>query len=102
MFIGAIKFNKDIGNWKTLNVKNMDAMFYYALEFNQDISRWDVSRVIGMDQMFTYEIAFNYDISDWDITCRTKTTEMFHMADYKFTNIRKMFRRKYSIYSYSR
>ena len=37
MFQNTSSFNKDIGNWNTSKVINMNYMFFNAIAFNQDI-----------------------------------------------------------------
>jgi surface protein len=58
------KFNGDISNWDTSNVKNMAGMFSYS-KFNKDISNWNTSNVKIMWSMFK-NANFNGDISNWD------------------------------------
>ena len=52
MFYGCQKFNCDISNWDTSNVKDMRYMFWRAWNFNQDISGWDVSNCENFTEMF--------------------------------------------------
>ncbi|WP_425383066.1 BspA family leucine-rich repeat surface protein [Spiroplasma endosymbiont of Melieria omissa] len=39
------KFNQDLSDWDTSNVKDMNFMFYDAKKFNQDILDWDVEKI---------------------------------------------------------
>ena len=63
----AQNFNEDIGNWDTLNVKNMRFMFSGAFVFNQDIGRWDTSNVKNMEYMFYQANEFNQDNGNWNV-----------------------------------
>ena len=45
MFQQSFTFNKDVGNWDTFNVTNMELMFDDAYNFNQDLSGWCVSKI---------------------------------------------------------
>jgi surface protein len=57
------KFNGDISQWNTSNVRNMAIMFA-ASDFDGDISNWDVSNVENMEYLFKNS-KFNGDISNW-------------------------------------
>ncbi len=52
MFAGAEKFNQDLSDWDTSNVKDMNFMFYDAKKFNQDLSVWKVEKVIEYIDFF--------------------------------------------------
>ena len=45
------KFNKNISEWNTSNVKNMRYMFGYT-KFNHDISNWNVDKVVDKVLIF--------------------------------------------------
>lgn len=80
MFLGATRFNGNIGDWDMSRVLYTDNMFDAAQSFNADISRWDVSSVLGMYWMFDNAISFNADISNWDTSSCTDMTGMFFWA----------------------
>ena len=77
MFYEATSFNKDIGDWDTINVENMGSMFQGATIFNQDISGWTTGKVNNMGTMFADAIAFNQDIGGWNTAEVTVMTYMF-------------------------
>ena len=56
MFSSASSFNKDLNNWDTSNVLNMEQMFFKADSFNGDISNWKISNATSLSGMF-YELA---------------------------------------------
>ena len=68
-----MKFNSPINHWNTTNVTNMMSMFLGAFRFNQDIgyypsvstTAWNTSKVIRMDNMFNGAYAFNQNIGNW-------------------------------------
>jgi len=80
MFLGAIIFNQDIGDWDVSTILNMNDMFNDARAFNQDISGWDVSSVTSMRAMFIGAAAFNQDIGAWDVSSVTDMAVMFREA----------------------
>ena len=61
VFYEASSFNKDIVNWNTSKVTNMDIMFNRAFKFNQDIGNWDTSSVTSMIECF-FSNLFNQDL----------------------------------------
>ena len=62
LFTNTDAFNRDISNWDTSKVTNMQAMFKDANGFNQDISDWNVSLATNMTDMFQ-DILFLSDIN---------------------------------------
>ena len=74
------KFNGDISNWNTKNVKNMSWMFAYS-QFNGDISNWDVGNVKNIAGMFLNS-EFNQDISNWDVGNVKDMSWMFYKSKF--------------------
>jgi len=66
MFDRATFFNQDISQWDTSKVVDMSWMFRKATSFNQDISGWDTSKVMNMSWMFSKATSFNQDTSQWN------------------------------------
>jgi len=54
--------------WDTINIVNMNQMFFGSATFNQDISSWDTSNTSLMTQMFKDAISFNQDLSSWCVS----------------------------------
>ena len=85
-------FNGDISKWNTMQVTNMQFMFYSASAFNQAIGSWNTAEVTSMEAMFSSASAFNHDISSWTGTAATTAqTDMFldasaFQAKFKCTN----------------
>ena len=50
IYVNTIKAKNDY--WNTLNVTNMNYMFYYAKAFNQNINYWTVGEETTLDNMF--------------------------------------------------
>jgi surface protein len=75
------KFNRDIGDWETGNVENMQYMFDYASIFNQDINtdgaKWNMGKCEDLQNMFSYALAFEQNLEDWDIKSVTTAEDMF-------------------------
>ncbi|MEN8731226.1 MAG: BspA family leucine-rich repeat surface protein [Bacteroidia bacterium] len=84
MFVNQFTFNQDISNWDVSNVTNMQEMFatsYSQDYFNQDIGNWDVSSVTNMDAMFYNAKSFSQDIGNWDVSSVTNMGMMFYNAN---------------------
>ncbi len=75
MFRETNKFNQDIGNWSTSNVKRMANMFRDASVFQQNISNWDTSSVTSFKNMFkwatTFQAKWECGISGPPSSCNT-------------------------------
>lgn len=69
--------NINISNWDTLNVTNMNGMFYNCYKFNADISNWDVSNVTNMDKMFSQCLEFNQDLDNWKVNDKCSMNWIF-------------------------
>lgn len=70
-------------NWDTSNVTNMAGMFMGASKFNQNIGSWDVSKVAGMGHMFSGATQFNNGGSD---SIKNWKLDSLTTADYMFEN----------------
>jgi len=81
MFYGLTLFNQNISRWNTSNVTNMSSMFYNASNFNMPINTdgdcWNVSNVTNMRSMFAFASKFNQNISNWDVSKVTNMSYMF-------------------------
>ena len=72
MFEGATKFNKDISEWNTANVTDMNHMFEDAKAFRCGygvhdgdvgwVDEWDIRRVTNMNNMFLGATKFNLEM----------------------------------------
>ena len=105
---GLYKFNGDISQWDTSNVKTMFAMFYKS-DFNQPINDWNTSKVEDMERMFQgskfnqpldkwntgnvenmnwmfENTSFNQNISNWEID---KLSSMYNMFIYSPLDLNK-------------
>ena len=71
--------NVDLGNlsnWNTINVTNMENMFWYAGMYSNsfnigDISEWNTGNVTNMTGMFGHtaiNAIYNLDLSSWDVS----------------------------------
>ena len=80
MFLGATKFNEDIGAWDVSNVTNMLCLFGAASSFNQDIGAWNVSNVTNMVGLFFGASEFNQDLTAWDVSKVTDMNSAFFKA----------------------
>ena len=74
------KFNRDISNWDTSNVKSMSEMFYQNEDFNQAIGHWNTKNVTAMISMFHGASSFNQPIGNWDTIRLNNITSMFEDA----------------------
>ena len=52
MFVNAVKFNSDIGDWETSLVTDMSYMFSGATSFNQNLGSWKKNKELTMVEMF--------------------------------------------------
>lgn len=68
VFLGAVKFNRDVSSWDTSAATTMESMFQTASAFNQDLSMWNTSRVTNMYGMFSSADSFDQSLASWDIT----------------------------------
>ena len=95
MFSDANAFNKSIIDWNTINVTDMNNMFFSSGTpiFNKEISLWNVSNVTDMSSMFEGNTAFNNSpnsatnsgtnrdgLNGWDVSSLNKITAMFKGA----------------------
>ncbi len=80
MFLGAKKFNQNIGNWNTSNVTNMSYMFEEATDFNMNIGNWNTAKVTDMRSMFFKASFFNQNIGNWNTANVTLMGSMFEHA----------------------
>lgn len=98
MFLGAAKFNGDIGSWDVHNITEMGSAFYGASSFNRSLNDWDVTNVVNMEIMFYQATAFNGDISLWNVSNVTFMAYMFGKAksfnadisNWKVDNVKNM------------
>ena len=74
-------FGKDIGNFDTSQVTNMNSMFQEAISFNQPIGQWNTSQVTSMGRMFCNAHSFNQPIGQWDTSQVTDMRSMFMKAN---------------------
>ncbi|MEO9482936.1 MAG: BspA family leucine-rich repeat surface protein [Ekhidna sp.] len=80
MFIDAVNFDANIGNWDTRNITHMFRLFEGAKSFNQYIADWDVSKVLNTGSMFKGATIFNQSIGSWDVSSVLFMDEMFNGA----------------------
>ncbi|NIJ54657.1 BspA family leucine-rich repeat surface protein [Dyadobacter arcticus] len=80
MFRLATNFNQPIENWNTANVTTMVAMFSITASFNQPIGNWNTSNVNYMDDMFGAGVAFNQPIGNWNTANVSSMGGMFNGA----------------------
>ena len=66
LFYNKKEFNDNIEDWNTSNVINMYAMFYNAVSFNQPLNNWNTINVIYMQFMFYNASSFNQLLNNWN------------------------------------
>tara|TARA_Y100001970_G_scaffold137250_1_gene168935 strand:- start:959 stop:1558 length:600 start_codon:yes stop_codon:yes gene_type:complete len=62
---------KNINNWNTNQITDINKLFHEKTLFNCDISNWDVTNVTDMTQMFHSANTFNQDLSNWKVSSVT-------------------------------
>ena len=77
----CIKKYGSIENWDTLNVTDMDGLFYNLENFNSDISKWRTDNVTDMRQMFHNCKTFNININNWNVKKVRNMSQMFYNAE---------------------
>ncbi|MFC2604387.1 MAG: BspA family leucine-rich repeat surface protein, partial [Bacteroidota bacterium] len=80
MFYGATLFNQPLNSWNTANVTNMVNMFAGATSFNQPLNNWNTANVTNMLSLFYRATSFNQDISGWNTENVTDMRSMFYDA----------------------
>ena len=78
MFALATSFSRDLRDWKTGSVTNMEGMFYQAESFNGDIRKWDTKKVITMSATFRGATKFHRDLSSWDVRAVATHDQVFY------------------------
>ena len=75
----------DVGNWVTINVKNMSRMFSGCRALKSlNCSNWNTKRVENMYDMFYNCGNLNdIDVSSWDVSNVTDMSRMFFATKYK-------------------
>ena len=107
LFYTNYKFNDNISDWNTSNVINMENMFYNVREFNQPINNWNTENVVNMNQTFYNARIFNQELNNWNINKVENMMYMFYNAiDFDKTNCNKWnlnhISDKYKYYMYNR
>ena len=51
MFSGCWKFNSDLSNWNTKNVKTFKSMFKECRAFNKNIGNWNFSSLLNANKV---------------------------------------------------
>jgi surface protein len=80
LFGASSSFNQDIGGWNVSNVTNMVGLFFGASKFNQDLTAWNVSKVTDMNSAFFKAGAFNGNVTGWNVEKVTNMNNMFSQA----------------------
>jgi len=78
MFVNAVAFNGDVGNFNTTNVTSFGNMFNTATSFNKPISNWNVSNVTITANMFLNATSFNQSLDNWNVRKCTNMNGMFY------------------------
>ncbi|WP_163411588.1 BspA family leucine-rich repeat surface protein, partial [Flavobacterium ajazii] len=86
MFQDCKKFNSDLNNWDTTNVRETADMFYGASLFNNSIASWNINNVTNMQYMFYKATAFNQSLASWGTQFNT-SVDMFNMLNFSGIDI---------------
>jgi surface protein len=80
MFVNAVAFNGDVGNFNTSNVTSFGNMFNGASSFNKPIGSWNVGNVTITANMFLNATNFNQSLDNWNVRKCTNMSSMFNNA----------------------
>ena len=81
LFYNKKEFNDNIEDWNTSNIINISCMFSNAVSFNQPLNNWNTSNVQTMYCMFYNATSFNQSLNNWNINNVTYMQGMFYNAN---------------------